>query len=776
MSCYRKNLFLSKYNIHSFDVISFDIFDTLLFRLCHKPEDVFKFVGSKLMDFPYSPTMFQSLRIKAEQRARDKAKINGRFEILFEDIYDEMPFIYEIREQVMQKEIECEKQLLMLNKFVYDFLKYCYSKGKQIILISDMYFSKKQIEEFLIHTGVELNIIDHIFVSSEYNATKYSGDLYRIVIETIQNKKILHIGDNYQSDVINAKRNGIEAIHYSPINEDTYSIYKMESLFAEQTVDEIRSLRKLMSNENVYSTELEQVAYSVGTQVFGPVYSMYMEWVVELAIKNDIKKIVPLMREGKLFSHLLRLLCEKRNLNLEIEPIYISRKSSYLAQYSEITQQEILELMQRNHIQLNTVFDLLMIEIETTEFSQYGSYTIEQLKKIPFNFETLFDSIYKWLTSHEIIKCINEKLKEQRKFLTDYIQQITNGNNFLTVDLGFNGTMQKIITNLLPNSQKSYHALAIASDKVSDKILEGYRIYSWLGYAQENEYAIKSIYRSPEILEAVTNVSIGSTKEYEFDKDSNLIIPVLEKNNFPEQHIKFQKVCWQGIMDFQTEWIKISTHQLLKKLYLKRDGFRAILQRLIEYPTHKEAKYLGALIQHEYYHFTHEDSIVNDRTIKLLEDFGVEEFLKKTGKTFFPYKVYWPQGVVETIFPNYFVQKYIEKTLKTELEKEIYKLLSELATQDSEKYILIYGAGELGEKIYLMAKIMNITINAFIDRNYLQMPYGFHGLPVISIKEIPEKTTHIIIASLTYKNEILNTILELLAEEKRSGLKLLMLS
>lgn len=754
---YNKELHFSQYNIDSFDIISFDIFDTLLYRLCHKPEDVFKSLGDELTNLPYSSLMFKSLRVRAEARARDKAKKNGKFEISFDDIYDEMSFLKDSRGVAMQQEIACEKNVLMLNTHVYDFLKCCHANGKKIILVSDMYYSKSQIVHFLVHVGIDMDNIDDVFVSSEYDSTKYNGNLYGIVINTLGNNKILHIGDNYQSDVVSAKKYGLETIHYNPIIEENFSIYQMESQFTQYSVDEIRSLRKLMNTTNVFTSELEQGAYAIGSQIIGPVYALFMEWVAELAIKNGIQKIVPLMREGELYSRLLRTLNEKRGLSIEIEPIYISRKSSYLAQFEIVTQQELLELMQRNRVQLKTVFDLLLIEIEQTEYAEYAFQTMDQLKKIQFDNSTVYDSIYHWLSSSEKLEWINKHAKKQRQYLTQYIQQITEGNDFLTVDLGFNGTMQKIISDLVLDNQQSYHALVVAGDKVKDKILGGYQIFAWLGYAQENEHAIKTIIRSPEIIEATTNISIGSTKKYEFDKENNHIVPILENSIFPKEHIYFQEICWQGITDFQSEWLKVCDHAILSNLYLKHEGFRAIFLRLIEYPTQQEAKLLGALIQHEYCNFTHEMSIVNDTNITLLNSIGIEEFLNKTSKTFFPYEVYWPQGVIENIYPNYFLRKYIEQNLKTELDKDIYKLLVEL-TVVRDTRVLIYGAGELGNQIFNMAKLLNVNIASFIDRNYMQMPDGFHGLPVISLDEVKGDVTHIIIGSLSFKAEILNTI------------------
>ena len=53
--------------LKDFDVISFDLFDTLIFRPFDKPTDLFLLVGEKL-DLPD----YKNIRIKAEEQARQR--------------------------------------------------------------------------------------------------------------------------------------------------------------------------------------------------------------------------------------------------------------------------------------------------------------------------------------------------------------------------------------------------------------------------------------------------------------------------------------------------------------------------------------------------------------------------------------------------------------------------------------------------------------------------------------------------------------------------------
>ena len=76
--------------IDGHDVISFDIFDTLIKRNCYKPTDIFEIVeiqynqtnkNNKIQDF-------KNIRINAEKNARNKNKNSE--DITIDEIYDEI--------------------------------------------------------------------------------------------------------------------------------------------------------------------------------------------------------------------------------------------------------------------------------------------------------------------------------------------------------------------------------------------------------------------------------------------------------------------------------------------------------------------------------------------------------------------------------------------------------------------------------------------------------------------------------------------------------------
>lgn len=67
-----------------YDVISFDVFDTLLFRPFSNPSDLFMLVGEKL-----DIMNFTEIRIQAEEEARRKNQLlRGNREVTLKEIYE----------------------------------------------------------------------------------------------------------------------------------------------------------------------------------------------------------------------------------------------------------------------------------------------------------------------------------------------------------------------------------------------------------------------------------------------------------------------------------------------------------------------------------------------------------------------------------------------------------------------------------------------------------------------------------------------------------------
>lgn len=181
------------------DIISFDVFDTLVFRDVFFPETVFQFIDTD--------KNFSSKRKIAEKKARK----SRRGEVTLNDIY------YYLPEFDMNREIEAEFTHVYANVEMLDFYNKMKAKNKELIIISDMYLGENVIKSMLESSGYDLTDVE-LYISSKYGETKKNGDLFERVIKekNIQKEKIIHLGDNWLVDYYIPKMKGLQAFLYKP--------------------------------------------------------------------------------------------------------------------------------------------------------------------------------------------------------------------------------------------------------------------------------------------------------------------------------------------------------------------------------------------------------------------------------------------------------------------------------------------------------------------------------------------------------------------------------
>ena len=202
-----------------YPVISFDIFDTLITRPLWEPSDIYTIMGkqaAKLLGIK-SSSMFCEMRKNAENIARSKS--NGKEDILIDDIYRCFAEIYSIEnkicDQLCELEIELEKKYCYRRESGIELLEMAKAIGKKVVLTSDMYLSKNTIIEIL--SGLGVSGYDDIYLSSDLGLLKSTGNLFRYVYkkEGIEPNKIIHLGDNWTTDIDSARSVGFEAIFFA---------------------------------------------------------------------------------------------------------------------------------------------------------------------------------------------------------------------------------------------------------------------------------------------------------------------------------------------------------------------------------------------------------------------------------------------------------------------------------------------------------------------------------------------------------------------------------
>ena len=192
-----------------YDLISFDIFDTLIMRKVLLPTDVFMHVGKDVLGSENDAGVFKIRRIEAEKEARRKSDSG---EVCLKDIYRELFAYYGIKACLLkEKEIDFELHNSSPRENWVNLLKALKKNGKKVILISDMYLPSLVIKDMLKNCGI--TEYDNLYVSNEYGCDKVSGKLFEVARRRESADKCLHLhyGDSIRADYLGARKSGAKA-------------------------------------------------------------------------------------------------------------------------------------------------------------------------------------------------------------------------------------------------------------------------------------------------------------------------------------------------------------------------------------------------------------------------------------------------------------------------------------------------------------------------------------------------------------------------------------
>lgn len=188
-------------------VVSFDIFDTLIERKCLLPTDVFFLSAYKLYNDFEQAASFSTLRIRAEQKAREKK--NG--EVTLDDIYSIIEEDNSDAETLKTLELKTEQEVCRAKESGITLLKEALQNGKTVILTTDMYLPLDFIKALLDINGIKG--YDEIFLSCVHKKSKKTGQLFNIAMDTlnISTSDIVHFGDSIAADLKGAQKANIES-------------------------------------------------------------------------------------------------------------------------------------------------------------------------------------------------------------------------------------------------------------------------------------------------------------------------------------------------------------------------------------------------------------------------------------------------------------------------------------------------------------------------------------------------------------------------------------
>ena len=272
--------------IDSAKIVSFDMFDTLIYRIYDEPVDLFAHLGET-----WKCPDFKKDRILAEMKLRDEYNRQGIHEVTLSDIYDRLGEKY-------QAFFKYEKQLEIMScrtngemKAAFDYAK---EKGKKVVISSDMYLPLDVIQEMLRLAGY--TGYDKLFLSSETKRPKSTGEMYEDLLDYVQEpaNSVLHIGDHPFADKEMAEKKGLSAFLYMPFREKGGKIHSSSYFAVLNKYDNksvLFSLIRGLIGAKSYELEKKSYWYQFGYKYAGIIAYAYMHWLHEKIVNNKIEHV-----------------------------------------------------------------------------------------------------------------------------------------------------------------------------------------------------------------------------------------------------------------------------------------------------------------------------------------------------------------------------------------------------------------------------------------------------------------------------------------------------
>ena len=573
-------------NLMKYDLISFDIFDTLIVRPFSDPTDLFFLMGMEL-EYPD----FRRLRIQAEKQARKLREQSDRStEVTLEEIW-----------KVLEKEtgipakngILVEKKWEMAcchaNPFFQEVFHLLKKSGKRMIAVSDMYLPGDFLTTLLKQCGYEG--LEHLFVSCDMNASKHEGSLYQKIRKRYGTDcSILHIGDNPYSDQKQALANGFSVLPYQNYNTmgNPYRARDMSSITGSIYRGIVNA--QLHCGLSCFSREYEYGFVYGGLFVTG-----FCKFLHEYARRSNIDKLLFLSRDGDVllkayrkrypeqikqiaYAHWSRLVAVK--LTAQFYP------NEYFTRF--LTHKESAGYSIRQILQSMELEDMETELCHQTGFSPYEEFTHKNAIKIKHYFEKHWDLV---LAHYE----------EQRKAGGQYYRNLLKGcRRAAAVDIGWAGSgaiMLSLaarrlwdipckITGVLAGTNS---ALASQPDVPEPFLIDG-QLVSYLYSAGENRDLWK--FHDPGknhnlFWELLLGSPQGGLKGFSLDCSGSC---VLQFRRAPNNGDKIREIH-RGILDFVEQWGKIEQQLGMDIPISGRDAYAPMLLAL----NRKNKKYLHDL-------------------------------------------------------------------------------------------------------------------------------------------------------------------------------------
>lgn len=497
------------------DVVSFDMFDTLIMRKVYSYTDLFELMDYELKSQGIIIPDFARRRLSAEKELSK----NGAptLEKIYGEVLREVGGNFLSEKEMAEMEWSIDFSIMIPRPELIDIFRETVNSGKEVIITTDSYYSRNQLEQIFSQFG--LVGYKSIYISCEYDTSKTQG-LYIEIVQRYGDKKILHIGDDEVADIEKASEREM----------DTFRIFSGADLFdalgglgtEEYNItlsDHVKCglfISHIFRNPFQFESETNRLsipdAGDIGYLFCGSMITDFILWLKERVKQENFGQVLFCARDGYLLGRLYR------KSDAQTKSIYFLASRAAAIRAGMENDEDIAYVDSMKYF--GTPEDALK-----TRFGIELKESDEALRR---------DSIL-------------DKAEKQRNNYRKYIEKLDiKGGSLAMFDFVAKGTTQMYLERVFERKIKGFYFLQLEPEYMADKKLDIKPFYT------DEEKNRSVLFDNYYILETMLTSPYPQMEE--FDEDGN---PRFAKETRREKDIRCLERAQQGIMNYFEDYISL---------------------------------------------------------------------------------------------------------------------------------------------------------------------------------------------------------------------------
>lgn len=556
--------------ISAADVVCFDLFDTLLQRPLEHPTDVFSFMEAEartLLDLPALD--FVSARREAERRAFALNLARGVQESTLLEIYQTLAAELGVPErqvsELMHLELKLERDFLRprpIGKALFDFAR---SRGKRVVVISDMYLPEEFLAERLAEHGFAG--YERLFVSSSHRAKKQTGALFQLAIDALgaPPERILHIGDNPVGDLEQPRRAGLQALllrRAMPYFRETSAYGLLWSRDEQKHHRDWRAVLTVVA-QGLYDEPLDShrsrtlfsgQARALGYYGLGPLLLGFTKWLVDEAVRDRKERLFFLARDGLVMLRAYETVTRARPDAPRGSYLLCSRRAVNVAKLYDVA--DIMSLVDIDYAKMEfgrllehrfglTRSASLEASIARSGLSWESPVDVDSRAEVKAAVALVADAI------------LESAAAERAAYLAYLEQEGVAGSDRAVVDIGYAGTMQESLCQLLGQRGEldGYYLMTFRAALARQKSL-GRQLRGYLGEFIDRHDTWHPFCKHVPLYETLLSSQTTSLVNFTRGKDGSPRPSFLPRLSEEAQRVAFVAEVQDGALSFVTDAVR----------------------------------------------------------------------------------------------------------------------------------------------------------------------------------------------------------------------------